>query len=81
MIDTAKYDAALRVFIAGCQAIIDAHHRDSKFTGKPDVLSTTEGARYTRLLRRRGDAGLHDMSGSVHCFVDKTNGDILKAAS
>ena len=33
-------------------------------------ISYTEGKRYFKLIRR----------DSVHCFVDKTNGDVLKAA-
>ena len=43
----------------------------------PDVFSMTHGKRYTKVIRTDS----RGYGGSVHCFVDRTNGDVLKAAS
>ena len=43
-----------------------------QFPSNPKELFTvTQGKRYIRVMR----------DGSAHCFVDKENGDILKAAT
>jgi len=59
----------LEIFVKGCQMISDKHMERYENLEKP-VISHTEGKRYVKLIR----------NGSVHCFVDKTNGDVLKAA-
>jgi len=59
-------------FLVAAQEVIDEYWIMSKFDPerKPD-LDWSEGKRYVKVFRE----------GSVHCFVDKTNGNILKAAS
>jgi hypothetical protein len=85
-VTTPEFDAALASFVAKAQAMIDANN-DRFFadargrTGDPafgaKVLSTERGGRYVRVVI----ADASGVSRSVYCFVDTTNGDILKAAS
>ena len=72
------FDTALTTFVAGCQTICDEYHERMGF--KPfmrSVLSIERGRRYVRVVRADANGG----SRSVHCFVDTTNGNVLKAAS
>ncbi len=74
--DQEKFDIALRVFVEGCQNIhTDYMVREFPNTA-PDEITSKVGKRYAKIIRTRvaGDGG------SVHCFVDMTNGDVLKAA-
>jgi hypothetical protein len=68
---TMDFDFRFDVFFKGCIQI----HNESMATTfpnlKPDTFSYTVGKRYVKVIRDH----------SVHCFVDKTNGDVLKAAS
>ena len=50
----------------------DAHGRT------PDAVSVMFGRKYARLVLSSTNGGT---SRSVHCFVDMTNGDVLKSAS
>lgn len=74
--DQEKFDIALRVFVEGCQNIHTDYMAREFPNQTPDEISFTTGKRYVRVVRKRMD----DKSGSVHCFVDMTNGDVLKAA-
>ena len=65
-IDT-KFSDAFAIFYAGCVKIYTDHCDQSGFSHR-DTFSYTDGNRYVRVLR----------GGSAHCFVDKTNGDVLK---
>lgn len=68
----------LAKFVAEAQAIVDANWKQMGYTySGPPKLSVEEGKRYVRIVRTDANGS----SRSVHCFVDKTNGDILKAAS
>jgi hypothetical protein len=66
---TELFDGCLATFVDGCDRIIN---RDST-GGLVRKLDTMLGHRYVRVVRT--DYG----SRSVHCFVDRTNGDVLKA--
>ncbi len=71
-----EFGVALKLFITGCEAIIDAYWKRMNFThGPPPTLSLEPGLRYIRVVQT--SAG----SRSVYAFIDKTNGDILKGAS
>lgn len=64
------FDKAFASFFNGCKNISD------KFSASNDFRAETDwhfeiGSRYVKVVRK----------GSVHCFVDKRNGDVLKAAS
>jgi hypothetical protein len=71
-----KFDIALRVFVEGCQNI-HTDHMAKQFPGlTPDEISSKLGKRYAKIIRRQ----VGSLGSSVHCFVDMTNGDVLKAA-
>lgn len=70
------FDEALRVFVEGCQKIHTDHMARHFPNLPPDEISSQLGKKYAKIVRR-GD----HQSGSVHCFVDMINGDVLKAAS
>jgi hypothetical protein len=63
-----------RDFLAFCQKISD-EYMDKHFPtlGKA-TFEAMEGGRYIRIVKREVS------SRSAHLFIDKTNGDILKAA-
>ncbi len=72
------FDAALSRFIDGCQTISDSYYGTTFPKLTPSVIKLAKGGRrYAKLtVTSDGDAG----QTSVHCFVDTTNGDVLKAA-
>ena len=64
-------------FLAECQSIVDEHMRNY---GWECVLSIAKGRRYDKIVK----ADMHrpeNPSHSVYGFIDKTNGNILKAES
>jgi len=69
------FDEKLASFVAGCQAISDRYMESSGYKGRVQITGDQiPGSRYVRVVR--AEPG----SRSVHCFVDKTNGDVLMAA-
>ena len=75
--DYVEFTYALTAFIKGCQRIHTDHMKQHHPNVTPDVIGRRPGKKYVKIVRARaGEAG-----GSVHCFVDMTNGDVLKAAS
>jgi len=69
-----KFEKALAVWLTKAQAIVDKGHERYPNQTRP-VLSLEPGRRYVKVVRKEGGPG-----GSVHCFIDTTNGDVLKAA-
>ena len=66
---------ALDNFVQLAQALIDAHMTRC-FPNLPrEVLSLDRGRRYVRVVRDTGTQRF------AFCFVDATNGDVLKSAS
>ena len=74
--DQEKFDIALRVFVEGCQNIHTDYMARIFSNLTPDQISSKIGKRYAKIIRASEDGH----STSVHCFVDMTNGDVLKAA-
>ena len=74
--DQEKFDIALRVFVEGCQNIHTDHMARHYPNVAPDNIYSKMGKRYAKVIRRAP----HYNGSSVHCFVDMTNGDVLKAA-
>ena len=70
---TQKIDfaGALRLFVLGAQDKIDKHYAKDFPSLTPAKLTVAVGKRYVKMI----------LKSSVYCFVDKTNGDVLKAAS
>ena len=76
-ITDTDFTEEFQIFFEGCKKI-NSDYIDRSFpvlagyTGvRKDVFSFSQGRRYIKVIR----------GGSVHCFVDRTNGDVLKAAS
>jgi hypothetical protein len=72
-----EFTAIVDKFIAGATA---------KLTPAPEwayyKLETSWGRRYVRVIKAEYDAADGCIiSSSAHCFIDKTNGNVLKAAS
>jgi hypothetical protein len=75
-----NFEKRLQKFVDVAQRIINDHYMETwptKAKEDYDVLEIQEGKRYAKIVRKDP----RHSGGSVHCFVDKTNGDILKAAS
>jgi hypothetical protein len=70
--NTYTFDAALARFLRGAQDIIDAYYARHFPTLRVPRLSAWPGRRYIRIVL--SDA----VQRSCHCFVDRTNGAILK---
>lgn len=69
--------ATLAAFVAFCQGVVDTHYATHFSNLTSDLLSVMKGRRYAKIVAtRRGD---NSTGRSVYCFVDLTNGDILKA--
>jgi hypothetical protein len=71
-----SFDDALTSFVAGSKAIIDQYHARKGYTFGADNLGYTVGKRYVRV--HTCDAEMKPQS--AYCFVDRTNGDVLKPA-
>jgi hypothetical protein len=69
------FDEKLASFVDGCQEICDQYMERNGFNWKMQITADqVAGSRYVRVVSM--DHG----SRSCHCFVDKTNGDVLKSA-
>lgn len=75
----AQFDAKLETFVVGCNRIIktdqmfkDYVENGGKIALPIETVSIGGGARFIKINRS---------GGGIHCFVDRTNGDVLKAAS
>ena len=69
------FDAALTNFVALAQALIKSAHESKGYRFAHDVLSVMPGKQYVRVV------ATHNGGRRVYCFVDRTNGDVLKSAS
>ena len=69
--DITLFDERFALFFDGCVQIY-SDYMDREFPCMThEEFRFTKGRRYMKVIR----------GGSVHCFVDRTNGDVLKAAS
>lgn len=69
-----KFVDALNNFVSLQQARLDAHYKERGLSRQ--VLSLMPGVKNVRVVI----AYENGENRSVHCFIDKSNGDILKAA-
>lgn len=71
-----NFDQSLATFLEGVKKIVENHSLTLPVEVR-ETITADIGSRYVRVMRvRQGET-----SGSAHCFVDKRNGDVLKAAS
>lgn len=69
----ARFEEAFGKWLEKAKALVAAHYADYPLT-KP-TLEVEPGRRYIRIVKT--DPG----SRSSYCFIDTTNGDVLKAES
>ena len=75
----AKTAAALASFVSTAQSVVDAYYRQSCPNLTPSKLTVDPGGkRYVRIVTTT-DGGQGQRS--AYCFVDITNGNILKSAT
>ena len=70
MMTAKNFTPNFDTFFAGCVKIYN-DYCDKYGYAVREKFTCSDGQRYVRVIRGTG----------VHCFVDKTNGDVLKAAS
>ena len=71
-----NFDEQLTKFVATAQQIINDHNTLYEYTAG-QTLSIGGGTKYVKIIRTDGSGIGH----SVHCFVERSTGNILKAAS
>jgi hypothetical protein len=70
MIVAKNFTAAFETFFAGCVDIYTKYCDENDYSQR-DTFTCSDGQRYMKVIRGSG----------VHCFVDKTTGDVLKPAN
>jgi len=70
-ITDTDFTEEFQIFFEGCIKIYQNYVDRMGYKHNTDTFSFSQGRRYIKVIR----------GGSVHCFVDRTNGDVLKAAS
>jgi hypothetical protein len=69
-----KFNVALEAFVTAVQNAVDEYMK--QYTNLPRVMVTMDkGPRYIRIVKNDGGS-----SCSVHSFVDRKTGDILKGS-
>lgn len=77
-----NFNTALKKFLAGAQRIVSKEY-SGKYPFDRILTLTTGGKKYNRVVVDDYDKDTGDAIGhkSVWCFINKENGDVLKAAS
>ena len=70
------FATALQTFVNAAQTMIDKYMAETFPNLDVEKLTVEPGRRYVRIVKSSGPHSRY-----VYCFVDVTNGDILKAAS
>lgn len=70
------FDAKLASFVEGCNKMYN-DYMDKEFPNNPrEMIAVVGGRKYIKVAK----CGLDGKPHSAYCFVDKTNGNVLKAA-
>jgi hypothetical protein len=80
MSNAANFEIALRGFVAKVQALLVEHYKQYQHV-KPPTITCEPGRRYIRVVQNRVVQNNSNGTRYVYCFIDITNGDVLKAAS
>lgn len=76
-----SFRGAVRAFLNGALELIQKQYNPAgKEANWAVALREEEGTRYIRIVRGTSISGPEHMQWSAHCFIDKTNGDVLMAA-
>lgn len=68
-------EAQINAFVAGCQDIIQKYHTKAGYSFTPDTLEYSVGPRFVKIIR------VGPGHRSVHCFLRRSDGAVMKAAS
>jgi len=80
--DIANLKEQVEIYIAKLQEITNKYWSDNNFTHSPAPrIEMTEGNRYLKILSNKYNFTGKSEGGSVHTFIDRTNGNILKAGT
>lgn len=71
-------DSTLPEFVARLQALYNEYYKARYSNLSPPIIEVTYGKRYAKIIERETFGSCQK---SVYCFVDRSNGDILKAAT
>jgi hypothetical protein len=74
---TIDLNAALEDYVNAIRKAQDDHWKEMNFSIPKDEYSVTEGKRFWKIVSK----GPGQQYGSVHCFVERSTGDIYKAAT
>ncbi len=66
-----NFEATLTEFVSFCQNLSDTHMEKNYPSLAKEQITVRPGQRYAKLVK----------NGSAFCFVDRENGNVLKAAS
>jgi hypothetical protein len=75
MMNNKPYAVNLWGFVAKVQALLVEHYKQYQHV-KPPTITCEPGRRYIRVVQNNSNGTRY-----VYCFIDITNGDVLKAAS
>lgn len=75
--DGADFYAAFEKFLSMVRVNVITYYTTSFPSLEPPVITYKEGRRYIKLISSTDGINAR----RVYCFIDKTNGDILKAAT
>lgn len=76
------FEKALAHFVSSLQEMVDKHFEGSLKNLKPNQISIDPGGKkYVRIVSTTVHSDGSNGQRSVHCFVNKENGDILMAAT
>ena len=70
------FNARVESFMSGVNGRIAEHFRKNLSCLEADIVSADPGNRYIKIVRTDANGN----GKSVFCFIDKSNGDVLKAA-
>ena len=75
------FNQALELFVNGAQAIIDKDYNSNDMFNRKLSIDP-KGRKYKRIVVKDHDSDGKELnfSGSVFCFINSENGDVLKAA-
>ena len=63
-------------FCAGVAVLIDEHYRRCYDSLTRPAIVQSVGPRYVKIIMKRDQ----DLQGSLYCFIDRANGNILKGS-
>lgn len=72
----SKFETALKTFVEGCNKLVDDNWGEGFPENCKHTLEHRGGRKYAKIVTVTPSGETR----SVHCFVNKENGDVLKAA-